>query len=183
MTTVFVGGSRRLVRLDQRIRERASRLIEEGFVVLVGDANGADKAIQKFFAERAYPNVVVYHAGSSCRNNIGNWTTHPVEVQRTQRDFNYYAAKDLAMSEAADYGLMIWDGESPGTVNNVLNLLEGGKKVVVYVSPRKEFLTFRTLNDATELLQNMNPVAVAHLDRKIAFRRRLGVAKGTLSPA
>ena len=53
-----------LVRLDQRIRERVSRLIEEGFVVLVGDANGADKAIQEFFAERAYPNVVVYHAGS-----------------------------------------------------------------------------------------------------------------------
>ena len=87
------------------------------------------------------------------------------------------------MSDAADYGLMIWDGESPGTVNNVLNLLEGGKKVVVYVSPRKEFLTFRTLDEATELLHDMDSVAVAHLDRKIAFRRRLGVAKGALSPA
>ena len=131
----------------------------------------------------AYPNVVVYHAGSSCRNNIGNWRTHPVEVQRTVRDFKYYAAKDLAMSEAADYGLMIWDGESPGTVNNVLNLLEGGKKVVVYVSPRKEFLTFRTLHDAIELLQDMDPAAVAHLNRKIRLRRRLGVAKSRLSPA
>ena len=87
------------------------------------------------------------------------------------------------MSEAADYGLMIWDGESPGTVNNVLNLLEGGKKVVVYVSPRKEFRTFRTLQEATELLHEMNSVAAANLDRKIGFRRRLGAAKRALSPA
>ena len=140
--------------------------------------------LRRSFDQRhhSYPNVIVYHVGSSCRNNIGNWSTHPVEVQRTQRDFNYYAAKDLAMTEAADYGLMIWDGESPGTVNNVLNLLEGGKKVVVYVSPRKEFLTFRTLPEAIELLGDMNPMEVVRLDRKIGFRRRLGAAKGALDP-
>jgi hypothetical protein len=39
------------------------------------------------------------------------------------------------MSDEADYGFMIWDGEGQGKVNNVLNLLERGKRVVVYLSP------------------------------------------------
>jgi hypothetical protein len=173
MKKIFFGGSRRLGRLGPQVQERASNMIDEELVVLVGDANGADKAIQKFFAERAYPNVIVFFAGSVCRNNLGNWSTHPVPVKRTERDFQYYAAKDLAMSEEADYGLMIWDGESAGTVNNILNLLERGKKVVVYLSPQKEFLIFKTPTDAGELLSRVNPTTAGTLDRKIGFYRRV----------
>ncbi len=173
MKKIFFGGSRRLGRLSQQIRERASNMIDEELVVLVGDANGADKAIQKFFAERAYSNVIVFFAGSLCRNNLGNWRTHPVPVQRTERDFQYYAAKDLAMSEEADYGFMIWDGESAGTVNNILNLLERGKKVVVYLSPQKEFLTFKTPTDAGELLSRVDPTTARTLDKKIGFFQRV----------
>src|SRR6266700_5128325 len=177
MKKIFFGGSRRLGRLSQQVQERASNVIDEELVVLVGDANGADKAIQKFFAERAYSNVIVFFAGSLCRNNLGNWRTHPVPVQRTERDFQYYAAKDLAMSEEADYGFMIWDGESAGTVNNILNLLERGKKVVIYHSPEKEFLTFRTPADAVELLHRVAPNLAEALDRKVGLRRRIAASQ------
>ena len=85
MKKIFFGGSRRLGRLNQQVQERASNMIDEGLVVLVGDANGADKAIQKFFAERAYSNVIVFFAGSLCRNNLGNWRTHPVPVKDRAR--------------------------------------------------------------------------------------------------
>lgn len=180
MKKVFFGGSRRLGRLSQQVRERALNVIDEGLAVLVGDANGADKAIQKFFAERAYANVTVFFAGSLCRNNLGNWPMHPVPVKRTERDFQYYAAKDLAMSEEADYGLMIWDGESAGTVNNILNLLERGKKVVVYLSPQKEFLTFKTPTDAGELLSRVDPATAGTLDKKIGFSRRVAAPQQAL---
>jgi hypothetical protein len=183
MTKVFVGGSRRLGNLNQQIEERASNLIAEGFVVLVGDANGADKALQRFFAERAYENVIVFHSGASCRNNLGRWKTHSVPVDRAARDFVYYAAKDLAMSEEADYGFMIWDGESAGTINNVLNLLERRRKVVVYVSPRREFLTLTSASDAAKLASYVDPVVVATLDKKIEFRRRLSSSRVALHPA
>ncbi len=173
MKKIFFGGSRRLGRLSPQVKERASNMIAEGLVVLVGDANGADKAIQKFFAEHAYRNVIVFFAGSHCRNNLGNWSTHPVPVARTERDFHYYAAKDLAMSEEADYGFMIWDGESAGTANNILNLLERGKKVVVYLSPQKEFLTFKTPTDAGELLSRVDPTTARTLDKKIGFFQRV----------
>ena len=173
MKKVFFGGSRRLGRLSPQVKERASSMIAEGLVVLVGDANGADKAIQQFFAEHTYKNVIVFYAGNLCRNNVGNWSTHPVPVERTERDFQYYAAKDLAMAEEADYGLMIWDGESAGTVNNVLNLLERGKKVVVYLSPQKQFVTFKTPTDAGELLKHVDPSIAGTFDKKIGFYRRV----------
>jgi hypothetical protein len=178
MIKVFFGGSRRLGRLNQQVKNRASGLIEEGFLVLVGDANGADKAIQQFLADRAYPHVIVFHTGASCRNNLGRWSTRPIAVERKERDFSYYAAKDLAMSQEADYGFMIWDGESAGTVNNVLNLLERGKKVVVYISPRKEFLTLRTTADAAKLVDYVDSITTAALNKKIGFSRRVCSARG-----
>jgi len=174
---VFISGSRRLGRLNQQIKARAENMISEGLLVLVGDANGADKAIQKFFFERSYSNVVVFFSGDSCRNNLGHWDTRSVKVDRAKRDFQFYAAKDVAMSEEADVGFMIWDGESQGTVNNILNLLERGKKVVVYHSPEKEFLTFRTPGDAVELLHRVAPNLAEALDRKVGLRRRIAASQ------
>lgn len=180
MTKVFFGGSRRLGRLNEQVRKRAEKMMSEGLRVLVGDANGADKAIQKFFADRQYSNVRVFFSGDSCRNNLGDWETQAVKVDRTKRDFKFYTAKDLAMCEAADYGFMMWDGESQGTVNNILNLLERGKKVVVYHSPAREFLTFRSPADAEELLNRIAPDRAIELDKKVGLRRRIAASQGEI---
>lgn len=59
---VFIGGSRRLGRLDPQVKSRPENMIAEGLQILVGDANGADKAIQEFFSERGYDNFVVFYA-------------------------------------------------------------------------------------------------------------------------
>ena len=56
MSKVFVGGSRRISRLNEQVRRRLERVIEKNLTVLVGDANGADKAVQKYLAERNYEN-------------------------------------------------------------------------------------------------------------------------------
>ncbi|MGH8467853.1 MAG: hypothetical protein ACREX3_01675 [Gammaproteobacteria bacterium] len=49
MKKVFFGGSRRLGRLNPQVKSRAENMIAEGLQILVGDANGVDKAIQGFF--------------------------------------------------------------------------------------------------------------------------------------
>jgi hypothetical protein len=41
------------------------------------------------------------------------------------------------MAEAAAFGLMLWDGKSKSTVNNVVNVSRDHKPVVVYVAPTK----------------------------------------------
>jgi len=149
---VFVAGSRRISRLPAEVTSRLDTMIEKGFQILVGDANGADKAIQTYLADKAYPNVLVHCMKNHCRNNIGNWPTRQLVAPRGAKGFDYYSVKDRAMAEAAAYGLMLWDGKSKGTVNNVVNLSRDRKPVVVYVAPTRQFRTLKSLDDLKGLL-------------------------------
>ena len=47
MTSVFIGGSRAVSRLNDTIREQLDNLIARGRQILIGDANGADRAVQQ----------------------------------------------------------------------------------------------------------------------------------------
>ena len=71
MTKVFIGGSRRISRLDADVKRRIDRMIEKRLQVLVGDANGADKAVQEYLRTKDYDLVEVFCSGDACRNNRG----------------------------------------------------------------------------------------------------------------
>ena len=149
MTKVFIGGSRRISRLDAEVKRRIDRMIEKRMPVIVGDANGADKAVQEYLRTKDYDLVEVFCSGDACRNNRGGWPTRAVHVPRSgkRKDFSFYATKDRAMAEEATVGLMLWDSESVGTVMNVLRLIQRHKKVVVYVAPKHEFVDVKSEND------------------------------------
>lgn len=149
---VFIGGSRRVPRLNDGVRERVDNIIRKHFTILVGDAPGADKAVQKYLDDKQYRNVVVYCSGDSCRNNVGRWETRSVAPPSSRKDFHFYAAKDLAMADDADYGFMLWDAKSRGTLTNVANLVRRGKKVLVYLSAAETFVQIGTDHDLEELL-------------------------------
>ena len=51
------------------------------------------------------------------------------------------------MAKDASCGFMIWDGISKGTLTNVVNLVEAGKKVLLYYSKGKRFFTLRATGD------------------------------------
>ena len=57
-------------------------MVEKGFQILVGDANGADKAVQRYLADKACPNVLVHCIQDHCRDNVGNWLTRQVVAPR-----------------------------------------------------------------------------------------------------
>ena len=140
MNTIFIGGSRHISCLPSEIKDRLNKIIDNQHCVLVGDANGADKAVQKHFADAAYDKVTVFCTGDNYRNNLGHWPTHNVEPPRGAKGFQFYAAKDREMATKADFGLMIWDGKSPGTLLNVLRLAKAGKISVLYNAPEKKSL-------------------------------------------
>jgi hypothetical protein len=168
MNKVFIGGSRRLSRLNSDVRHRLDNIIETGLTVLVGDANGADKAVQEYLADKRYNNVIVFCSGSRCRNNVGSWPArHLSQPQQVRRDFAYYAAKDRAMVDETDYGLMLWDGESRGTLTSVVDLTRQGKPVVVYVSPRKSFETLKSSNDLGVLVGRTAPDLLRRIDEDL----------------
>lgn len=147
MKRVFLGGSRRVSRLNESIRKRLEEIVRREMEVLVGDANGADKALQRQLADWQYPAVVVYHVGATPRNNEGAWPTTRIPTGAGVKGFDFYAAKDRAMASAAECGLMLWDGESRGTLANVENLVNAGKPVAVYLSSLRRFINIVTTAD------------------------------------
>lgn len=151
MQSVFVAGSRALSKLNAPVKARLDNIVKQNFTVLVGDANGADKAVQRYLADCGYQRVVVY-CMDACRNNVGSWPTrkHPTE-SGLRRDRQYYGIKDLAMANDATCGFMIWDGASKGTLTNVLNLLKH-KKVLFYSVPKQDFFTVSTPEDLDHAL-------------------------------
>lgn len=173
MNTVFIGGSRDVTRFNPVIEERLQAILDAGLPVLVGDANGADKAVQRWFQTKGYPQVTVFHSGDSPRNNVGHWPTRRITPKTKKKDFHFHAAKDLAMAETADYGFMLWDGLSKGTLNNILNLLERGKKVVVYFSPQRACHTLRQISDLTPLLADCPHEAMEEFEAKIGLSDRI----------
>ena len=158
MTKVLIAGSRRLWRLNADVKRRIDTMIEKDFTILVGDANGADKAVQRYLAEKDYPDVIVHC--NNCRNNVADWPTREILSPKGARGFTYYAAKDQAMVDDAAYGLMLWDGESKGTLNSVINLIRQEKPVVVYFARKKTFQNVRSADDVIELLNKCDRASV-----------------------
>ena len=175
MSQVFFGGSRKIGRLNQAVKERTDNIIANGYLILLGDANGADKAMQSYLADKNYQNVLIFCMGDVCRNNVGKWKTRNVYSSRNKKDFTYYSIKDNLMCEEADYGFMLWDGKSNGTLNNILNLCKRDKRVLVYFSPTKNFHTVQNRQDVSKLLEHCEP----DLLRK--FDRALGISQGVHS--
>lgn len=144
MTTVFVGGSRHVSRLNAEVAKRIDNMIAQDLDIVVGDANGADRAVQAYLHGRNYRSVVVFCTEGVCRNNVGAWKVREVPAETRERNAEFYSAKDRVMAREASVGLMLWDGKSIGTLMNVYRLLGLGKKAVVYTVPEKKFAEFRT---------------------------------------
>lgn len=176
MSKVFFGGSRKVSRINSAIRARLHNLISNRHTVLIGDANGVDKAVQSFFADDGYQNVFVYCMDGDCRNNIGGWSIRAIDSGGKKKDFAYYAMKDAAMALEADYGFMVWDGESKGTLNNVLNLLQQGKLVLLYRAPSKEFLEVRSDDELLHVLARCPPEVREYLNTRIKLEKRTSKA-------
>lgn len=164
MKTVFLAGSRRISRLAPEVRLRLDEMMHRKLMVLVGDANGADKALQTYFADQNYANVLVFCTAGDCRNNVGRWPIRSVPAPHRVRDFAFFTAKDAAMADEADVGLMLWDGQSNGTIVNAARLVARGKPAVVYTAPIKTFSTLKTPDDLHELLSSADAVVREKLE-------------------
>ncbi len=152
MNTIFIGGSRHVSRLPAEVKKRLDNVIASHHQVIVGDANGADKAVQKHFFDANYANVTVFCSGDAPRNNLGSWTTHRVDVPKGTKGFQFYAAKDREMAREADFGLMIWDGKSPGTVLNILRLILANKISVLFNVPEKSATNIKSADQCRDFL-------------------------------
>lgn len=111
MKKVVISGSRGVRVLPEAARAALRKIMELELEVLVGDAKGVDCLVQQSLHAAGYPHVSVYHIGARPRHNCGFRTVAVAGVR--------YEDKDIVMCQAAEYGLAIWDGQSPGTQRNI----------------------------------------------------------------
>ena len=156
MEKVFIAGPLKIRTLDKNIKERLEYIIRNKIEVLVGDTNGIDAAVQEYLNLKKYSNVTVYCINTP-RNNIGNWKIKSIPIEGTA-SFSDYVKKDLAMSQDTDFGFMIWNGKSNGTLNNTLNLLGQGKKTRLHLKPAQKFYSIIKLKDFKGLLGQLKSV-------------------------
>ena len=176
MTKVFIGGSRRVSRLNDSILMRLDRIIEQGFPVLIGDANGADKAVQQYLKSKNYPNVEVFCSGHLCRNNEGGWKQREIPQPARTKTYDFYAAKDRCMADDATIGFMVWDGKSKGTLLNVFRLLKQRKNAVVYNVPQKRFHELREFAHWQELLSHCDAELRYKVEQQVVLEDRKGAS-------
>ncbi len=167
MTTIFIAGSRNISKLNDEIKDRINNILRNNFQIVVGDADGVDKAVQRYLADAGYSNVVVYCSGNSFRNNVGTWATQNISVSSKLKGRDFYTQKDIKMAEKADYGFMIWDGKSKGTVNNILELLSRKKRILLYFFPEKTFYSISSQDQAEAVIKKSNEESIRVLGQKI----------------
>jgi len=81
--------------------------------------------------------------------------------------------KDLEMTKDSDYGFMLWDGKSSGTLSNAVELLKMNKSTLVYFLPEKKFYTISNVEDIKELLKKCDNKSVSTINKKINIDRSI----------
>ncbi|WP_432261488.1 hypothetical protein [Cupriavidus sp. TMH.W2] len=168
MSKIFVAGSISIKQLDPQVKARIDRIVEGDRTVIVGDADGADSSVQTYLCGKGVAEAIVYCSGLEPRNNVGSWPVVCVNVKHAEPGSRaFFTAKDVEMAKAADFGLMIWDARSTGTLRNVMEMLRRRKATVVFVDKTKSFLTVRDVEQLEHLLSFMAEPALRKAEGKL----------------
>ncbi len=109
------------------------QFIENGDEILIGDCYGIDAVVQKYIESKGFSNVTVYCSGVIPRNNFTSSAKirSCAEAAKGLSGNAFHYVKDIQMANDCDQALMIWDGESKGTAENIRRMKEMGKLFVV----------------------------------------------------
>lgn len=130
---IFIAGAKSIKDINDDVKVKLLSISDKHYDVLVGDCSGVDTAIQRFFLMHQYSKITVFASNGKARNNLGNWPINNVFVEEGIKGFDFYRQKDIAMAKEADFGFMIWDGKSKGTLNNIIELVKQDKQVLIYL--------------------------------------------------
>lgn len=182
-TVLFLAGSISIRQLHPRYSCVIEKAVGRNIQILVGDANGADRAIQTVLAGAGATKVTVYCSGNRPRNNIGGWPLRQVVSDAAPGTRAFYTAKDRVMAADATHGLMIWDSVSTGTLANIVALLQRGGKTTTFLTSTGRFALVDGVSALTSILATMSDAARRAAEDKIQISSRLSeIGKGNLRP-
>lgn len=167
--TIFISGSRNgLVfgKLPKPVTEKIDDMMTKGYKILVGDANGVDKAVQSYLSEHNYHKTIIYYSGTQPINRASmDWPAKRVEVSPGLSGREMHTVKDIEMTNDCDGGFMVWNctylnrfgkkSVSKGTLSNMIRVLGQNKPAIVYnINDEK----FYYLHNIEELSNNLIPL-------------------------
>ncbi|ASS56908.1 hypothetical protein [Rhizobium leguminosarum] len=167
--SVFVAGSITIKHLPSLFVEKIDSLLLSNLAVMIGDANGVDRAVQEVLNDRGARTVTVYCSGDTPRNNVGDWKVEQVQTSAQPGTKAFFTAKDVAMAQSAEIGLMLWDAKSTGTLSNIIELTRRRKKSVVFVNKKDAFTIIREVRDLENLVNIMSDGARSQAEQKIGL--------------
>lgn len=181
MTNVFVSGSIKIKKLDPKVIERLKSIISSNLRVIIGDADGVDCSIQEFLKNNEVRSVVVYCSGDMPRNNLGQWEIKKVNTTYKPGTRQYFTAKDKVMASDCDYGFMVWDASSTGTLSNIIELVEKNKAGLVYINKDKKFVKIKNAKDIENLVNFMSAISLKKANEKIGLFKKIESIKSIQS--
>jgi len=143
---VFIGGSRNIKELDENVVRALFDELNANAKILVGDADGVDTEIQKFCKKHNYNEIVIYASNGKARNNVGNFKVHTVPVGKNTYSKKFFVEKDIAMTNEADYGIVIWDSKSKGSLEQLYRMVRQNKPCHVYLVEEKRWVEIESEN-------------------------------------
>ncbi|MBQ5609991.1 MAG: hypothetical protein IIU83_00170 [Fibrobacteraceae bacterium] len=125
----FISGSKSISKLPDLAKILIEQFVKNNDEILIGDCYGVDVAVQKYLESKGYCNVTIYCSGESPRNNFvtGAKVRSCAEVAKGLTGSAFHYVKDIQMACDCDQVLMIWDGKSKGTGENIRRIKEMGK--------------------------------------------------------
>ncbi len=173
MTMIFIGGSQSVFELPPGVVASIGNIVAAEHGVVIGDAPGADAEAQSLLAGYGYEHVGVFHTGRTPRNNLGDWAAYFIEPSHPGQLFSVHDE----MVRRADFGLMIWDGASPGTALNIMRLAMMGSPCVVHDLSRGTVGTVRDIIGWRDMIARAGPEVArqveAHMTPDERFDARL----------
>ncbi len=130
---IFISGSKSISKLPDLAKIFIDQFIENGDEILIGDCYGVDAVVQKYLESKGYSNVTIYCSGVTPRNNfVSAAKIHScTEAAKGLTGSEFQYVKDIQMAIDCDQALMIWDGKSNGTAENLNRIKEMGKPFVL----------------------------------------------------
>ena len=135
--SLFISGSMSINTLPIFIQKTLEKIFQEKkYTLLIGDASGIDTLVQKYCNQRTFYDVEIFSIFQNPRNYISkNFTPH--FIQTTEKNpRKKQQEKDIAMTKKSDALLVIWDGKSKGSYENILRGLEQNKHIEVFYNEK-----------------------------------------------
>lgn len=145
---VFISGSISIKILPSSVEDSIDKIIQNGWEILVGDANGVDAFVQNYCLKCGYNNLTVYSISETPRYKASEeFRFKKVEVPKGvkgERERQKY--KDEKMNGEGGYCLVVWDGKSKGSYSNIIRAIQTNKKVRIFLKDINNYLSQKKIN-------------------------------------